>query len=920
MKKRIAYLLVCLLMFASVSPAFAESIRVRVEGLSKTHYDEIYELIDEDATAEDILDHSVNVSSAGAITYTTGDYGRYISDMYGDGMPMMYTKDHGVYVALNTGLTSTPDLIEDELLIHMAPSDDWNLYVPDLDIEADGNDVTLHLEGTAYPGTFDIADATLIISSDDPSFSPITLTTDANGEAETSLDLGVYTVAVSKESQYGPRLLRADLEIDTKTANAVIGLIRNDLYDNARSDHYAIAAYNQLDALDYDDDARRTLKETYADFEPTANYGSEYLKAFVALTAAGIDPTDVYGRDLVSQFAALSLEDVTGSVNQAAAALQAVNTHSLSIDASSDVNEDALVQYLLSMQGDSGGWVYSGKGDGFDTGGLVVSALAPYYTSNATVKAALDKFADYVSDNQLANGGVSDYGFESAATTAQVIMGLCAMGNDITDSKFTSDDDLTLLDHLLSFYDADEKRFYYVYDGSKYIDESFSTPQAFSALVAYQAQQKSDAAVLLLDFNNVDYVIEKETPAYDTVISSLMDNYYDSKALRPDDYYVDGAYTLMGNLDYTEDERTAIFNAYKDFAPSENYGTSYFRAFSKLVTAGIDPSDMGLVKAFGNLSFSQVAATPNQAIWSLLALDTHALTLDSGSNFSREDLVDYILSMQGDQGGWAYNAKGDDYDTAGAAMMALAPYADARSDVQSAIDKCVNWISNTQKSDGTIEGPWGASGATTAQVIMGLSANGISAEGPLFTKNDKTLVDQLLTFYNETENRFFYTYNGTDYMDEGYATPQGFAALVAHKKLEASNTAVRLFDYTDTELTPVRNVEFNITTSFKVGSTANASALVAGKMLTATVAVEMLADADESDQDVIVIVALYDANRIMKNVSFAASNIARGQSQTLHAGFLLPSDVTGYQAKAFVWEGTDLDNTGMILSEDVTLN
>ncbi|NLY42923.1 MAG: hypothetical protein GX066_02915 [Clostridiaceae bacterium] len=95
---------------------------------------------------------------------------------------------------------------------------------------------------------------------------------------------------------------------------------------------------------------------------------------------------------------------------------------------------------------------------------------------------------------------------------------------------------------------------------------------------------------------------------------------------------------------------------------------------------------------------------------------------------------------------------------------------------------------------------------------------------------------------------------------------------------------------------------FNLITQFKYGSE-KATRLEADKVLSAEVRAENVSG---ETMDAMVIVALYDSNNRMTNVSFIAKTINPGQAEIMSAGFTLPSDVSRYNAKVFVWKGLDL--------------
>jgi alpha-L-arabinofuranosidase len=96
--------------------------------------------------------------------------------------------------------------------------------------------------------------------------------------------------------------------------------------------------------------------------------------------------------------------------------------------------------------------------------------------------------------------------------------------------------------------------------------------------------------------------------------------------------------------------------------------------------------------------------------------------------------------------------------------------------------------------------------------------------------------------------------------------------------------------------------DFTVTPSF------NLTSLQPNKLLTANVTVKN----NKSDENsVLAIVALYDAQDRMVNVSYISKEIPVGVTEDLCAGFKLPANVDGYKVKVFVWDGTSLDATTM---------
>ena len=112
---------------------------------------------------------------------------------------------------------------------------------------------------------------------------------------------------------------------------------------------------------------------------------------------------------------------------------------------------------------------------------MAIQALAPYYKTNETVKAAVDKALEALSALQRNDGGFGSWGTVNSESCAQVIIALTALGIDPTaDSRFVKNG-LTVLDALASFYVTG--------DGFRHIAggelDGMATEQGYYALAAY---------------------------------------------------------------------------------------------------------------------------------------------------------------------------------------------------------------------------------------------------------------------------------------------------------------------------------------------------------------------------------------------------------------------------------------------------
>lgn len=112
--------------------------------------------------------------------------------------------------------------------------------------------------------------------------------------------------------------------------------------------------------------------------------------------------------------------------------------------------------------------------------------------------------------------------------------------------------------------------------------------------------------------------------------------------------------------------------------------------------------------------------------------------------------------------------------------------------------------------------------------------------------------------------------------------------------------------------------QFDVTTSF------NTNKLAPNETITATATVTNKSNTYfDKPIDVLLIVGLYNKNNTMLAVSHTSKAVGYRGTVTLSSGIKLPSDIGGCYIKAFLWDGTDLENTNMlplanaaILSED----
>lgn len=98
------------------------------------------------------------------------------------------------------------------------------------------------------------------------------------------------------------------------------------------------------------------------------------------------------------------------------------------------------------------------------------------------------------------------------------------------------------------------------------------------------------------------------------------------------------------------------------------------------------------------------------------------IMLDCGAyygNMTRDEIINKILSMQFSDGGWGL-MQNSDVDVTAMTIQALARYY-KHSDVKTAIDKALDYLSKRQQTDGDFKSYGTPNAESTAQVLLALS-------------------------------------------------------------------------------------------------------------------------------------------------------------------------------------------------------
>ena len=220
----------------------------------------------------------------------------------------------------------------------------------------------------------------------------------------------------------------------------------------------------------------------------------------------------------------------------------------------------------------------------------------------------------------------------------------------------------------------------------------------------------------------------------------------------------------------------------------KNKATENARVILAILSVGADPTDVGgydLVSALADTDWV-CSGTLNCPIYALIALDS------CGNDYGNEKeiLVDYILSRQFSDGGWALSGSKADPDVTAMAILAISRHSN-RGDVTSAASRAISTLSNIQLETGEFRS-WGTvNSESISQVIMALSAWNIdAAKDQRFIKNGVSALDALIGYLND-DGGFADTKAGSSRPNAGssnnMATWQAILAITSYQRCLSGN-------------------------------------------------------------------------------------------------------------------------------------
>lgn len=276
-----------------------------------------------------------------------------------------------------------------------------------------------------------------------------------------------------------------------------LGLARSGSISGTLAEQYAQAAYQYV---------KKKGSSTMSDSKSTEN-----SRMILALTSIGKDPSDVAGYDLLEPLADLDYVKSQG-INGPIFALIALDSHNYDIPKAAtgktQTTREALIDAILAAQLSDGGWNVNGNGADADMTAMAIQALAPYYSSNAKVKSAVDDALKRLSKMQEVNGGYTSWGTANAESVAQVIVALTSLGIDpASDGRFIKNGYSTL-DALATFYN--NKGGFKHSQSDTLSSNGLATEQAYYALASwYRLKAGKTSLYDMSDVTTLSKIIEK---------------------------------------------------------------------------------------------------------------------------------------------------------------------------------------------------------------------------------------------------------------------------------------------------------------------------------------------------------------------------------------------------------------------------
>ena len=324
---------------------------------------------------------------------------------------------------------------------------------------------------------------------------------------------------------------------------------------------------------------------------------------------------------------------------------------------------------------------------------------------------------------------------------------------------------------------------------------------------------------------------------YDSGLDSAIEkcgNYLISNVKNPSFGVTGGEWTVLG---LARSGKTVPANYFANYYKSicshissckgvlhRSKNTEYSRLILALTAIGKHPGNVSGYNLIMPLSDYEKTLKQgiNGPVWALIALDSGNYNIPENSavkvKATRDAYINYILSKQLKDGGWALSGEVAEADITGMVLCALSRYK-GRGNVKSAIDKAIVKMSSAQTKTGGFASEDGESLESAACMLTALCSLGISPDDYRFVKNGNSLTDNICSYMLPSGG---VSHSKKEMKENLMATEQAFYALVAAKRYYQGKKS--LYDMSDV----VKNVGMSYNYGALVDSSAIIKQLIAG--------------------------------------------------------------------------------------------
>lgn len=294
------------------------------------------------------------------------------------------------------------------------------------------------------------------------------------------------------------------------------------------------------------------------------------------------------------------------------------------------------------------------------------------------------------------------------------------------------------------------------------------------------------AVMLAGIFVPANFCITAEASSYDTesVIDGILKWKNNGSAQDLDDEISED----MGNS--ISDWYTISLSRYKyniDFSKCINALNNYTASVENLRATDMQRIAIAYTAMGSKSEYIKTALNSSIGKLGIMSYDYGLIMLDCGayhSNITRDEIINNILYMQLDDGGWGL-MQNSDVDITAMTIQALARYY-KYSDVKASVDKALDYLSKRQQPDGDFKSYGTPNAESTAQVLLALNTMKINCKtDSRFIKNGRTVYDGLLK-YRRSDGSFSHTYGGNG---NQLATVQALYSVISLWRFENGKTA-----------------------------------------------------------------------------------------------------------------------------------